>query len=335
MSFKLEQKESIYFSQFVTIDKETKEQQTSNLPEIPEKLFESMIDNEGYSVSDYNKKGFKVLLFFVSFIGCANCQGTLDDIVDLTEQLFLLNVIPIVVHNEDEETFQEWANESEQTQNISKKILHFQRTKEIKKYFKLNSVSTVKYLTDSVGNLAAAAEVNRLALRGLKLVRKFMTKETSKLLAACFVVSNKKVISHFGKERKHQRFDLARIVIDTDGTGLEVHTDIFACDYMSNFKKKQSFKPIKENSVITIKKIKKKKSKPSLQRSNTFSFSLFKEKKVVQFKMDEVLENPKYRKFLKTFCTREYAVENVIFYEQVRNIKRWNWTNDLKDSNKS
>jgi hypothetical protein len=66
----------------IKIDKENQEKQNSNLPVVPCEIFESMIDNKGVSIAGYNKKGFKVLLFFVSFIGCPHCQGTLDDIVD-------------------------------------------------------------------------------------------------------------------------------------------------------------------------------------------------------------------------------------------------------------
>jgi hypothetical protein len=125
-------------------------------------------------------------------------------------------------------------------------------------------------------------------------------------LAACFVISDCKVISHFSKESKHQRFDLARIVIDTDGTGIEVHTNIYSCDY-SGIKKEKKEKKIEIQETQELKKLTSTKSG-----------------KVEKMKMEQVLENPKCRKFLKAFCTREYAVENLIFYEEVKEFKELN-----------
>ena len=42
-----------------------------------------------------------------------------------------------------------------------------------------------------------------------------MTPEANEMLAACFVIKDSKVISEYRKEHKYQRFDVARIVIDT------------------------------------------------------------------------------------------------------------------------
>eukprot|EP01080_Neovahlkampfia_damariscottae_P001332 gene1332-11414_t len=210
------------------------------LPKVPKEIFDKMIDNTGTSVSQYNQKGFKVLLFFSSFLGCPYCQGTLDDIVDLQDQLLLLNVIPIVVHNENQKTYDEWLQQTEKTKKLSNKLLYLQTTQEIKRSFRMRSTSVLEI---------QQLPLKRIGSRGLKAMAKFITKETARLLAACFVVSNGQVISEFGKDRKHQRFDLARIAIDTDGTVIEVHTDIFACE----IRKKNSTK--KDNAQKRIQKI--------------------------------------------------------------------------------
>jgi hypothetical protein len=88
----------------------------------------------------------------------------------MTEQLLLLNVIPVIVHNESEEKYQEWAKESERTQEISQKILHFQRNKLMKKHFKMKSISLLKYLKDCLSN-ASISETKRLALRGFNTMK--------------------------------------------------------------------------------------------------------------------------------------------------------------------
>eukprot|EP01080_Neovahlkampfia_damariscottae_P007434 gene7434-11757_t len=363
-------------SKVIKVDEATMKEQKSKLPKVPKELFEKMVDNTGTSVAEYNRQGYKVLLFFMSYLGCHFCQGTLDDIVDLQEQLLLLNVIPIVVHNENQKTFDEWAQESERTQLISKQILHLQRTKEIKKYFKMRSVSVLSLLTVEAfatsANQNAGLEAKRLTGRGLKGLVKFVTKETAALLAGCYVVSNSEVISEFGKERKHQRFDLARIVIDTDGTGIEVHTDIYSCQIQKKKKKinpqekiQQQIKKLDEEYELEkeVLKLKHEQEKDELKRKyedlieekrkkiieleeqpeqslaipikqpkkSIFSFKSPRESqsnfiqeplKKKKYTLEEILEDPKLRKFFKTFSTREYSVENVIFYEEVEKYKK-------------
>jgi hypothetical protein len=218
----------------------------------PKEIFVSMINNKGVSIAE-------VLIFFVSFIGCAHCQGTLDYIVDLAEQLLLLNVIPVFVHNESEEKYQEWSKESERTLEISQKLLHLQRNKQIKKHFKMKSFSLLKYFEDCLSN-ASISETKRLAFIGINRIVKYKTNETSALLAACFVVSDCKVITYFSKESNYQRFDLARIVIDTDGTGIEVLPDIYSCDY-SGIKKEKKIEIQETNELKKLTSTKNQKRK--------------------------------------------------------------------------
>ena len=46
--------------------------------------------------------------------------------------------------------------------------------------------------------------------------------------------------------------------------------------------------------------------------------------KIPESELGEILENEKYRKFFKTFATREYSVENIVFYEEVKKFKKLN-----------
>ena len=54
-------------------------------------LFEEMKTSAGITIADLNKKGYKVLLFFTSHIGCMNCKGTIHDIYSLQGEFLKMN----------------------------------------------------------------------------------------------------------------------------------------------------------------------------------------------------------------------------------------------------
>jgi hypothetical protein len=127
--------------------------------------------------------------------------------------------------------------------------------------------------------------------------------EAETLLAGVFVIHDEKVVSEFRKKRKHQRFDVARIVIDTDGFGIDVHTSVFECE-----------------TPKKTKTIEKSQSLKNLRKSISFSKkSSFRTKNL---ELDEVLNNKTYFKYFKLHATSEYSVENLVFYEEVNKYKK-------------
>jgi hypothetical protein len=336
-------------SKMIKLDEEEINKQQENLLDVPKILFENMIDNTGTSVAEYNKKGFKVLLFFTSYLGCTACQGTLHDIVDLKNQLLLLNVIPIIVHNESQDIYEKWSQENEKTKEFSKELLHLQRTKEIKNHFKLRKSHWLKMATfDFPTNPQFITELKRLASLGIGTFTKYANDETLGILAACYVINDCKVISQYSKDYKFQRFDLARIVIDTNGTGIEVHTDIYSCERPKKVPKEEKEKfqeesPKSETKMkksfsefsMGLKRMKEPKSNNSRNtlmaflsprfRSNEVEASTDSKPEIPQLSklsLTEILEDDSKRKFLKSFATREYSVENIIFYEEVMKFQK-------------
>jgi len=140
-------------------------------------------------------------------------------------------------------------------------------------------------------------------------------------------------------------------VIDTDGNGIDIHSDIYSCQRSKIPKPKKIDSPrqkIEEESQSTlmvkdkeetdshtIEKEKEilddsitKRTETELKLPETKGTNFWrilknaisprsprnesptKKKKLTFF---EILENPKYRKFFKTFATREYAIENILF----------------------
>ena len=121
------------------IEKKIQQDQQKNCLVVEPELFDVMktssgkiqnsiliIPKKGVTISELNQKGFKVLLFFASHVGCINCKGTMYDIHLIQEDLLKMNCIPVIVHEESYEVYDEFLNSSEETKIFSN-ILHMER----------------------------------------------------------------------------------------------------------------------------------------------------------------------------------------------------------------
>eukprot|EP01080_Neovahlkampfia_damariscottae_P013072 gene13072-8279_t len=91
------------------VEKKSQQEQLSCLQVEPE-LFDQMKTAAGVTISDLNAKGYKVLLFFTSHVGCMNCKGTMYDIYMLQAEFLKMNCIPVIVHEESYETYYKFLN---------------------------------------------------------------------------------------------------------------------------------------------------------------------------------------------------------------------------------
>eukprot|EP01080_Neovahlkampfia_damariscottae_P001881 gene1881-1022_t len=284
------------------VDKLIIDEQTKNITEVPSDIFQNMKTSEGVSISELNKQGMKVLLFFTSHIGCIFCQGTLNDIYHLKDQLMLLNVIPVICHHEDNATYEQFLNETPSKQRF-KTFAHLER-KKWNEYFKMESVKDLDLTFDIAMKNGGDKETERIMKEDLKLQYEVLTEETVALLAAVFVVSNEKIISEYRKEHKHQRFDIATVCIDSNNEnniGIDLHTSLFDCELI----KKTKPKPF----------IFKKKIFEENEKNQNHS-------KCIEIPINFVLLNSNYLRFFKLFCTKQHCVENIIFFEEILNYKK-------------
>jgi hypothetical protein len=160
-------------SKIVKVNQETIQEQLQQLTTINPKIFQTMKTNQGITISELNEKGFKVLLFFTSSLGCIFCQGTLDDILGLKDQLLLMNTIPVIVHDEDNETYEKFINTNEKTKEFGQ--LHHLERNGIVKHFKLEQMDiTLVNVIYSIGN--GLVELFRLKKLGYFLDKSYFTK---------------------------------------------------------------------------------------------------------------------------------------------------------------
>ena len=137
-------------------------------------------------------------------------------------------------------------------------------------------------------------------------------------MAAVFVVQDRKIISEYRKQYKYQRFDIARILIDTNGNSIEIHTSIFECEIRKKIKNKTKLKKTESLKKITC----DKKLVEKIERPRRKSFTIFEKKtKSKELGINDILQNPTRLKFFKLFAAKECSVENIIFFEEVQNFK--------------
>jgi hypothetical protein len=289
----------------IKIDEITKNEQKNDLTKIDSKLFSKMITSSGESISELNQKGWKVLLFFSAAVGCPHCQGTMEDVYALHDQLLKLNTIPVICHGESNEKYGEFIQTNERTKKYEI-FKHLDRNDFVED-FKLEKENPfVQMLSYAKSGLS---ELRRLSGLGVKSIDTLAKPERP--LAACFVIQDSKVVSEYRKEHKYQRFDVARIVLDTDGFGIEIHTSVFQCEIP---KKEKLIKP--QNTSVLIRKDSISKS-GTFSRIGSFLKSPRNQKEKAQPDLKEVLMNPSYLSYFKLFATQEFNVENIIFFEEV------------------
>jgi hypothetical protein len=249
------------------------EQQTVTY--IDPKVFEEMRTNTEITISELNNQGWKVLLFFSSAVGCIHCQGTMEDIYEISNELLKLNTIPVIVHEESIENYNKFINSNSSTKKYSI-FMHLNRF-EFVHHFKLTKEHTLSKIWSYAQS--GFPEFNRLKKIGLKVINSLP--KDNRQLAACFVVQNSKIISEYRKEHKYQRFDVARIVLDPDGFGIEIRTTNFQCNI------------------------------PSV---DTFQ-------KKGQIKLKDILNDGNNLLYFKLHATTEFSSENIIFFEEVTKIQ--------------
>jgi hypothetical protein len=106
-------------------------------------------------------------------VGCPFCQGTMLDIYNIKDQLLILNTIPVILHDEDNETYATYINTNENTKKFEE-FQHLER-KGFTEHFKLEHMeknfSTFIYM---IGN--GLKEMLRMKNLGYNYEKKYFSK---------------------------------------------------------------------------------------------------------------------------------------------------------------
>eukprot|EP01080_Neovahlkampfia_damariscottae_P005242 gene5242-8853_t len=277
---------------------------------VPPEIFDEMITNTGFSVSDFCKFGMNVLLVFTNTVGCLFCQGTLQDIYDLKEELNKLNTVPIIVFEEDDTLLKKFFDLNKFNKPF-RSLPRIKSTEKIRQIFQQRSVPEFGAAVENV-KAFSGPEYGRLENLGFAMMRdKFQTDRTVNLLVGTFLVKDNKVISQCHQDEFYDRLDLTKIAIDINGTEIEVSNSIFEVNPMDKIDlKKQIF------GNDFVEKGKQKLSSWKQTSMKVLTTMDTENEKTPQITVKDCLENPKYLKYFKSYAASEYSSENIIFYEE-------------------
>lgn len=300
---------------------------TNKVTKVDSDIFKEMITDQGTTIHELCQKGAKVLLYFLNSLGCQFCQGRIDDLYNLYDSLIKLNVVPVILYNEETEDYKNWVENN--TKYDSFDIFYSMKQGKFTKIFEIQPINRLLY----IGNLHFIREKLRLNKLGF-LVNKILKKKVPSQLATAFVIYQDQIISEYRPATPDERFDFTKIIIDPENFGISVSSSILECTFIPKRKRKRIIKKIEEIEKIEIDKEETKKeeiqTEKTLEKKNSF-FSFFskssKNEEKKEITLQDVLSNDLYRKYFKVHITKEFAVENLVFWEEVQIYK------EIKDEN--
>jgi hypothetical protein len=111
--------------------------------------------------------------------------GTIEDIFNLHDTLVKLKIVPVIVHSETDEVYQDFLKFDGRTRRY-KNLLHCSRTSDVNQAFALKSANIMSMMMELVQG--AMGEMKRISELGIdyKKIGSFMTPQTRGVLAAVF-----------------------------------------------------------------------------------------------------------------------------------------------------
>lgn len=296
---------------------------SNTITKVDPKVFVGMKTDQGITVDELCQKGCKVLLYFVYSVGCAFCQGRIDELYNMYDSITKLNVVPILLYNDDSKDYKEFIEKNKRNDNYDVFLSMPQEN--------LTKVFNIQPLPKFYFSVHYFKEKFRLEKLGITTNKTVMSK-VPKQLATAFVIDQNKIISEYRSDAPDERFDWTKIIIDPENFGISVgETSSLDCTYTPIKKKKKSIlRSLKIKSLDSEKLIEKnkefiEKEKPlGRKRYSLFTFSKRKVEQNEEITLNLMLKVDYYRKYFKIHLANEFAVENLLFYEEVQNYKLLN-----------
>ncbi|EFC41032.1 predicted protein [Naegleria gruberi] len=270
-------------------------------------LLDTMIVYPGgkHSVLQLSEK-HRILLVFIKWFGCPICQNVIDDLQRYLSSFLLLNIVPVVCHQEDISKFSEYLSNTQ--------LLHCRITKEMKKEFSVKKASLLKH----------AKVMPSMIKLMVQKKKKFFLPSAHEIKGMDMLSSFGMYIVHKGQVTSSYSSDILNARPDYGVFLFHLKEDHLYSDSSSP----EDFLPrllkLFPNMKMVFEELReKRKQQPELSslpltpRGSNFSTS-FKNNEEDEFSLKNVLENATMRTFFKAFLSNQYCLEPVIFYEQVK-----------------
>ncbi|KAG2385672.1 hypothetical protein C9374_003487 [Naegleria lovaniensis] len=273
-------------------------------------ILDSMIVHpSGHSVLQLSAK-HRVLLVFIKWFGCPMCQNVIDELQKYLSSFLLLNIIPVVCHQEHVDKFSKYISHTQ--------IMHCSITNDIKKAFLVQRASLLRH----------AMMMPTLFSYMIKHRKKFFLPSRKEMKHmdmlssfGMYMVFKGEVCHSFSSEKLNERPDYGSYIFQLE------EEELLFKEYSQT---PEEFIPDLVKLFPTMKEIlrqvrmEKRKSVTHAMIQNVMNPTTFHNPTSDEndsLTVTTVLENASMRRFFKAFLANSFCLESVIFYEQVMQYK--------------
>jgi hypothetical protein len=266
------------------LDSSIKSPKQEKTLKIEKEMFGRIVSNKGDSVAQFMRRGYRVMLFFLPYLGGSYCTHSLEDLYKCHRSLLQMNTIPLVVHLE----------------LLDKEREFFEGNG--KKFNKIGSVS------DYESDIHRAFKVDVINLPSVMGLFKgsFSKKESQ---CAAFVLEDFQVTAqYYSKKTPAERFDFLKFVMIPEDKSLHSKHQF---NLSSGFK--LSMIANSDSDSFTHSQLSPKRK-----------FSVFKIQsdsyEDIQIYLKDVLSHDSRRAYLRMFIGKEGKLHHFLFYELIQDI---------------
>ncbi|KAL0479014.1 hypothetical protein AKO1_007887 [Acrasis kona] len=287
---------------------------------IEDGYLDHVLTNKGSSIADLSVK-HNVLLMFLRHTNCWTCKETISDIAANYMSLLKYNTIPVLVHLESKKYFSEWLQKFAGDNDVIKNMLSVHdEKKHVSNAFKVKSgFPPLKHFPSAVARSSKniSDQDNLFGPEGVDF----------KTFPALFIIEKSKIVREFRHKVHSERADYLRILIDPDNAesplDFELATkDNLECDglycAMPSKDADDALSPTPttpKTPVLTVTDNKKKRLSCVMSPKD-----IEPEFDSANLTLEKVLLDKRMSKFFHLFVSREFAQENVMFWQEV-NVK--------------
>eukprot|EP01080_Neovahlkampfia_damariscottae_P002727 gene2727-3922_t len=254
---------------------------------IEKDLYGMMVSNKGDSVAQFMRRGYRVLLYFVSHLSSNHCLHIFEDIAKCHKALLQVNTIPIVVHLE-----------------LKDKEAEFFDSGIGKKYIKIAAIS------DFGMELHKAFKVDVTVLPTVLGI--FKSKSSKKeSITAGFLLDNFEVIGqqYIKKTPNSEKFDFLKFAMIPSEDVKTSHKPFY--NLSSGFK----------TTMVDLSMVENTDQQPNTGRKFTIFKALQSDQhEDFQMYLKDVLTNPNRINYLRLFIAKEGNLSQFLFYEFIQNV---------------
>jgi hypothetical protein len=276
-------------------------------------IFEKMKVQNGKSINELSQD-HRLLLIFIKFFGCPLCMELIEKVgihlksllLSNTYKNFLIYRIPVIVHQENEETAKKYFKESK---DLNINIIFYAKLENLEdqQMLGIKSASLIAHTKGFLqkDNLSAMFYKDRRLSVGKDIINIM-----SQFSVICYYKNH--IMNQIVWENFKKRLDLFLIISDPKFG--DVRSQVFKKSILDYFEGLEITDEISKK--LTIKNVEEDEKKETIKQNSLF----------------EKLKDSKFVAYFKSYLTKQYATELILFYFEVLSYRNINDNDELKES---